>query len=140
MTTSAFSVFGLEPFPVIGEGDCITDAITTVLREQHQQLLDKDVVVIASKVVSIAEKRHVALAAVTPSAQALALAKTTGKPAGLVQLILDESTEHFLATPTGPIIARHKLGYRLIGWDRPRRHHWRLAATGRPGRFRPALA
>ncbi|MGH3719438.1 MAG: coenzyme F420-0:L-glutamate ligase [Pseudonocardiaceae bacterium] len=118
--TSAFSVFGLEPFPVITEGDSITDAVTTALREQHTRLLDGDVVVVASKVVSIAEKRSITLATITPSDQARALAERTGKPAAVVQLILQESTEHFLATPTGPIIARHTLGYQLTsaGVDR----------------------
>ncbi|MGH3937781.1 MAG: coenzyme F420-0:L-glutamate ligase [Pseudonocardiaceae bacterium] len=118
--TSAFSVFGLEPFPVINEGDSITDAVIAVLREQNRQLVDGDVVVVASKVVSIAEKRYLDLATITPNEQAQALAKQTGKPAAVVQLILDESSEHFLATPNGPIIARHKLGYQLTsaGIDR----------------------
>ncbi|MBV9163787.1 MAG: coenzyme F420-0:L-glutamate ligase [Pseudonocardiales bacterium] len=118
--TSAFCVFGLEPFPTITEGDDLPEAITTVLGEQDQRLLDGDIIVVASKVVSIAEKRYVDLATITPSPQAREISEQTGKPAAIAQLILDESTEHFLATPTGPIIARHKLGYQLTsaGVDR----------------------
>jgi coenzyme F420-0:L-glutamate ligase / coenzyme F420-1:gamma-L-glutamate ligase len=118
--TSAFSVFGLEPFPTINEGDALPEAITTVLREQDIRLLEGDIIVVASKVVSIAEKRYVDLATVTPSPQAWEISEQTGKPAPIVQLILEESTEHFLATPTGPIIARHTLGYHLTsaGVDR----------------------
>jgi coenzyme F420-0:L-glutamate ligase / coenzyme F420-1:gamma-L-glutamate ligase len=118
--TRAFSVFSVEPFPTIREGDSITDAVLSVLDEQDRHLLDGDIVVVASKVVSISEKRYVDLATVTPSPQAREIATQTGKPAAIVQLILDESTEHYLATPTGPIIARHNLGYQLTsaGIDR----------------------
>lgn len=118
--TSAFCVFGLEPFPTIHEGDALPEVITTVLGEQDQRLLDGDIIVVTSKVVSITEKRYVDLATVTPSPQAQEISEQTGKPAAIVQLILDESTEHFLATPTGPIIARHTLGYQLTsaGVDR----------------------
>lgn len=56
------------------------------------------------------------LATVEPSEHALDLTEKTGKPASIV----DESTEHFLSTPTGPITARHNLGYQLTsaGIDR----------------------
>jgi coenzyme F420-0:L-glutamate ligase/coenzyme F420-1:gamma-L-glutamate ligase len=152
--TSAFCVFGLEPFPTINEGDALPDVITTVLREQDQRLRDGDIIVVTSKVVFIAEKRYIDLATITPSPQAWEISGQTGKPAAIVQLrsrneitkthklasalapdskvtpkkrliwlrlfILDESTEHFLATPTGQIIARHTLGYQLTsgGVDR----------------------
>ena len=119
--TSAFSVFAVEPFPRIEQGDSITDALLSVLDHQaHYRLFDGDIVVVASKVVSISEKRYVDLATVTPSPRAREISAQTGKPAAIVQLILDESTGHYLATPTGPIIARHRLGYQLTsaGIDR----------------------
>ncbi|MGW4446254.1 coenzyme F420-0:L-glutamate ligase [Streptomyces sp. NPDC004682] len=120
MTTSGFSAFALEPFPEVRPGDDLSGAISDVLTRTRTDLRDGDVVVVASKVVSIAEKRHVDLAAVTPSPEALELAARTGKPAAIVQLILDHSTEHFLATGRGPVIARHRLGYQLTsaGIDR----------------------
>ncbi|MGW2590305.1 coenzyme F420-0:L-glutamate ligase [Streptomyces sp. NPDC001515] len=69
---------------------------------------------------SISEDRYVDLADVTPSDEALELSARTGKPATVVQLILDHSTSHFLATARGPIIAQHRLGYLLTsaGIDR----------------------
>ncbi|MFH7340606.1 coenzyme F420-0:L-glutamate ligase [Streptomyces sp. KHY 26] len=119
-TTSGFSAFALEPFPEVQPGDDLSGTISNVLTRTGTELRDGDVVVVASKVVSIAEKRYVDLAGVTVSAQALDLAARTGKPAPIVQLILDHSTEHFLATERGPIIARHTLGYQLTsaGIDR----------------------
>ncbi len=76
--------------------------------------------VIASKVVSIEEDRHVDLDTVTPRPEALEPSARTGKPAEIVELILTESTSHFLATETGPIIAYHRLGCQLTnaGVDR----------------------
>lgn len=120
MTTHAFSVFGIEPFPAIRPGDDLATAITTAFNATDTVLADGDIVVIASKVVSIAENRRIDLADITPSPEAEDLAKHTGKPPALVQVILDQSTENFLATPSGPIIARHRLGYRLTsaGVDR----------------------
>ncbi|MGW0997315.1 coenzyme F420-0:L-glutamate ligase [Streptomyces sp. NPDC002523] len=120
MTTSAFSAFAVEPFPEIKTGASITEAIRTALAEQGAELQAGDVVVIASKVVSIEEDRHVGLDTVTPRPEALELSARTGKPAEIVELILTESTSHFLATETGPIIAYHRLGYLLTsaGVDR----------------------
>ncbi|WUT01518.1 coenzyme F420-0:L-glutamate ligase (plasmid) [Streptomyces sp. NBC_00708] len=118
--TSGFSAFSLEPFPEFQPGDDLAGTITEVLSRTGTELLDGDVVVVASKIVSIAEKRYVDLADVTPSAEAVELSARTGKPAAVVQLILDHSTEHFLATERGPIIARHTLGHQLTsaGIDR----------------------
>lgn len=118
--TSGFSAFALEPFLELQMGEDLAGAITEVLARTGAELRDGDIVVVASKVVSIAEKRYVDLRTVTPGPEALELSTRTGKPAGIVQLILDNSTEHFLATERGPIIARHTLGYHLTsaGIDR----------------------
>jgi coenzyme F420-0:L-glutamate ligase / coenzyme F420-1:gamma-L-glutamate ligase len=110
----------LEPFPEVRPGDDLANSITDVLTRTGTQLKDGDIVVVASKVVSITEKRYVDLASVIPSPAAVDISARTGKPAEIVQLILDNSTEHFLATERGPIIARHTLGYQLTsaGIDR----------------------
>ncbi|OIJ89556.1 coenzyme F420-0:L-glutamate ligase [Streptomyces colonosanans] len=118
--TSGFSAFALEPFPEIQPGDDLAAIITDALTRTCTELRDGDIIVVASKVVSIAEKRYVDLAGVTPGPEALDLSAKTGKPAKVVQLILDSSSEYFLASERGPIIARHTLGYQLTsaGIDR----------------------
>jgi coenzyme F420-0:L-glutamate ligase / coenzyme F420-1:gamma-L-glutamate ligase len=118
--TTGFRAFSLEPFPEIKERASITDAITGVLTDQDITLEPSDVLVVASKAVSVSEGRYVELDTVTPGQEALDLSTRTGKPAEVVQLILDESTRYFLATERGPIIARHRLGYQLTsaGVDR----------------------
>ena len=115
--TAAFTAFALQPFPTIAEGDDLAQAIGSAAQGQ---LADGDIVVIASKVVSIAGKRHVDLAGVTVSDEARRIAEQTGKPPAIVQLILNESSSHYLATEHGPIIATHHLGLQLTsaGVDR----------------------
>ncbi|MFF4647755.1 coenzyme F420-0:L-glutamate ligase [Streptomyces sp. NPDC001389] len=119
-STSSFHAIAVEPFPEIKEGGSITAAITDALAEQGQQLQPGDILVVASKVVSISEGQYVELSTITPGPEALDLSTRTGKPAEVVQLILNESTSHYLATARGPIIARHRLGYQLTsaGVDR----------------------
>ncbi len=119
-STSSFSAFAVEPFPELHPGDDLAGTITDVLARTGTQLTDGDIVVVASKVVAITDKRYVDLASVTPSPEAVDLSARTGKAAEIVQLILNHSTEHFLATERGPIIARHTLGYQLTsaGIDR----------------------
>jgi coenzyme F420-0:L-glutamate ligase/coenzyme F420-1:gamma-L-glutamate ligase len=101
-------------------GDDLAGVILGAADATGAELHDGDIVVVASKVVSVAEKRYVDLATVTPSPEAVEISQRTGKPAAIVQLILDNSSEHFLATEGGPIIARHRLGYQLTsaGIDR----------------------
>lgn len=140
---SDFSAFALEPFPEVHMGDDLPGLILAAAA--GTPLRDGDIVVVASKVVSIAEKRYADLAAVTPSPQARDIAARTGKPAAIAQLILDNSVSHFLATPCGPVIARHPLGYQLTsaGIDRAGDHGaWLLPADpdASARRLRDALA
>jgi coenzyme F420-0:L-glutamate ligase / coenzyme F420-1:gamma-L-glutamate ligase len=118
--TTSFSAFALEPFPELKPGDELAATVIATLASTRTELRDGDIMVVASKVVSISEQRHVDLATVTPSAEAVQLSARTGKPAEIVQLILDHSLDHFLATDHGPIIATHRLGYQLTsaGIDR----------------------
>jgi coenzyme F420-0:L-glutamate ligase/coenzyme F420-1:gamma-L-glutamate ligase len=69
-----------------------------------------DVLVVAHKVVSKAEDRTVALAGVTPSERARALAAEHGKDARLVEVILGESEEIVRSRP-GVLICRTRHGF-----------------------------
>lgn len=111
MATSHYELFGFEPFPTVKNGDSIARLIATEFGSQTLQ--DGDVVVIASKVVSIEEHRSVDLRTVLPSPEAERIGATTGKDARIIELILQESLSHRLATERGPIIAMHRLGYEL---------------------------
>lgn len=79
--TSGFSAFAVEPFPELTMGEDLAGTITDVLTRTGTQLQDGDVVVVASKAVSIAEKRYIDLASVSPGPEAVELSAKTGKPA-----------------------------------------------------------
>ncbi|MFI8281385.1 coenzyme F420-0:L-glutamate ligase [Streptomyces sp. NPDC085929] len=112
--TSGFSAFALEPFGELRPGDDLSYAIADVLTRTRTTLHGGDIVVVASKVVSIAEKRYVDLTRVIPSPDAVDIAARTGEPAEMVQLMLENSTRYFLVTERGPIIAWHTLGFQLV--------------------------
>lgn len=71
---------------------------------------ERDVLVVTQKIVSKAEGRRVDLCAVAPGADALALARTTGKDPRLVELVLRESSAVVRAVPH-VLITRHRLGF-----------------------------
>lgn len=118
VVTQSFEVFAPQPFPTVVAGDSLAEVIASAVRPGG--LRHGDIIVLASKVVSIEEHRRVELATVEPSAAARELSARTGKDAHITELILRESSSHRVASPRGPIIAKHRLGYELTsaGVDR----------------------
>jgi len=114
MNTDSYSVTGLTNFGTITAGDQLVPRILASLAESNLgPLTSGDIVVIASKVISIEESRRVSLAGIEPSLEAEKLALATGKDPRIVHLILAESNSYRLATQRGPIIALHKSGLEL---------------------------
>lgn len=109
---SALQVMPLAGMPLFGPGMAIADALVAALAGAGESLRDGDVIVLAQKIVSKAEDRLVSPEAAEPGAEALRLAAETGRDAGMVQLILDESQAILRATPAA-IIARHRTGHVL---------------------------
>ena len=73
-------------------------------------LRDRDVLVVAQKIVSKAEGRYVDLDQVIPSPRALEVARQCEKDPRLIEVILSESNEVVRLRP-GLIITRHRLGF-----------------------------
>lgn len=103
-------IFTLADIPLIEPGDDLCAIIVAAIERAGLEFVDGDVLVVAQKIVSKSEGRMTALAAVTPGAQAVALAQETDKDPRLVQLVLDESSEVLRHKP-GVIIVRHRLGH-----------------------------
>lgn len=103
----------LKGFPDVQAGDDLGELIDDALILNGLTLADGDVIAIAQKVVSKAEGRQVALATVTPTAEAEALAEETGKDPRLVTLILQESTTIVRKRPGAPgvIVVEHQRGW-----------------------------
>lgn len=107
---SALSFEVVPNIPLVKPGDDLSAILLSALAAAGLALNDGDIVCLAQKIVSKAEGRQVAMASVTPSAAAIALAKDTEKEPALCQLILDES-ETVMRKKPGVIIVRHRLGH-----------------------------
>lgn len=92
------SALALEGLPEVAAGADLAVLIERALREQSLELDIGDVLIIAHKIVSKAEGRTRSLAAVRPSAEAMRLAQDLDKDPGMVQVILEESSQVLRAT------------------------------------------
>ncbi len=100
----------LPGLPLVQPGDDLAALILAGLQRAQIDLQSGDVLVVAQKVVSKAEGRHVDLSTVEPSPRARQLADQTGKDPRLVELILSESRS-VLRTRPGLVIVEHRLGF-----------------------------
>lgn len=84
---------GLEGIGEVQGGDSVGALICEACSQQNFGLLDDDILVVAQKIVSKAEKRTIALDGVQPSPRAIELAEQLDKEPALVEVILRESRE-----------------------------------------------
>lgn len=106
--------------PFIVAGDNIGEILNGAIEKNNIRLQDKDVLVIAQKIVSKAEGRDANLTEYTPSEQALEMSLKSGRDPRLVQLILNESQDVrwvMEGTPQSPgiIVVKHRLGHVCSG-------------------------
>jgi coenzyme F420-0:L-glutamate ligase/coenzyme F420-1:gamma-L-glutamate ligase len=87
----AFSAFALDNFPLIKTGDNIAEIIVETARKNSLEIEDGDVIAIAQKIFSKAEKKLVRLKDIVPSKKAKEIAKMTEKSAKFVELVLRET-------------------------------------------------
>lgn len=109
---AALTFTPIAGMPMVHPGDDLPTLILAALTAQKLALEPGDILVIAQKIVSKSEGRQIALATITPSPEAIELAKETEKDPRLVELILRESTTVLRKKP-GVLIVRHRLG--LVG-------------------------
>ncbi len=95
---------------MIKPGDDLASIIVDCIESNGLTLEDKDVLVIAQKVVSKAEGRYVRLDSVMPGNRAREVAEVTDKDPRLVEIILRQSSQVVRMKP-GVLIVRHKLGW-----------------------------
>jgi coenzyme F420-0:L-glutamate ligase/coenzyme F420-1:gamma-L-glutamate ligase len=108
--TTRLELFALPGLPMVRAGDDLPTLIRAGLDRAGQTLRDRDVVVIAQKIVSKAEGRTVDLADVTPSPQAIDLAAKVGKDPRIVEVVLSESSKVVRSRPN-LMIMQHRLGF-----------------------------
>lgn len=108
--SARLEVFAIPGLPMVQAGDDLPSMIAKALTRADMTLRDRDVIVIAQKIVSKAEGRTVDLATVTPTDEAIALAKQVEKDPRVVQVILSESVRVVRSRPN-LMIMQHRLGF-----------------------------
>jgi coenzyme F420-0:L-glutamate ligase / coenzyme F420-1:gamma-L-glutamate ligase len=107
---TSLKIVPLRGLPLIRAGDDLVELVASALKLNGVMLRDRDVLVVAQKIVSKAEGRVVDLATIEPSAQAVALAADVDKDPRLVEVILSESVRVVRAR-RGVLIVEHRLGF-----------------------------
>jgi len=92
------SIFGIEGLPMIKSGDDLANLIVSAAKNNKVEIEDRDILIIAQKVISKAEDRLIKLDTVKPSEKALEIAKETGRNSKLVELVLRESKRFLKAS------------------------------------------
>lgn len=104
------TLLSVPGIPLIKPGDDLAAIFSDALENNKLDPQHRDVLVVAQKVVSKAERRYIDLRDVTPSARARDLGQSTDKDPRLVEVILSESREVLRHRP-GLLIVAHRLGY-----------------------------
>jgi coenzyme F420-0:L-glutamate ligase/coenzyme F420-1:gamma-L-glutamate ligase len=102
----------LPGFPMVEPGDDLAALILDGVERAGDGLRDRDVLVVAQKIVSKSENRYADLRAIVPSEQARMLAREVDKDPRLVEVILRESDE-VVRYRTGVLVVAHRRGWVL---------------------------
>ena len=100
----------LPDIPLVRPGDDLAGLLIAACERSVLAPADGDIFVVAQKIVSKAEGRHVDLAGVKPSDRAQTLAAEVNKDPRLVEVILGESRRVVRYRPGG-LIVEHRLGF-----------------------------
>lgn len=99
---TSLQIFGIGGLPEIEPGADLANAILSAATDEGQPLVDGDVVVVTSKIVSKAEGRTVELADIEPSQFAREWSAQWGKDPAVTELVLRESKR--VVRQLGPIL------------------------------------
>jgi len=100
----------LSGVKLIEPGDHLGAITVTALRANGVAPQDRDVLVVAQKIVSKAEGRYIDVSTVRPSERAIALAAAVDKDPRFVEVVLSESKRVVRHRP-GLLIVEHRLGF-----------------------------
>jgi coenzyme F420-0:L-glutamate ligase/coenzyme F420-1:gamma-L-glutamate ligase len=113
MTTSNIELIPIKGIPEIKEGDNLSQILLDALQSQELELIEKDIIVIAQKIVSKAEGRIVDLNKIKPSSFAEKLGEELLKDPKMVEVILGETrriVKMQRKTDTGVLVVENKDG------------------------------
>jgi coenzyme F420-0:L-glutamate ligase/coenzyme F420-1:gamma-L-glutamate ligase len=110
MAARSLILSALRGIPLVKPGDDLGALLIAAIRQSRINPHDKDILIVAQKVVSKSEGRFVDLKTVRPTARAMAVAKEVKKDPRLVEVILSESRDVIRMKPN-VLIVEHKLGF-----------------------------
>ncbi len=110
MAASRVALIALPDIPLVEPGDDLAAILIEALERAGDRPRDRDVLVVAQKIVSKAEGRYRRLAEVTPSARAREIGRQSHKDPRLIEVILSESRE-VLRCKRDIVITEHRLGF-----------------------------
>jgi coenzyme F420-0:L-glutamate ligase/coenzyme F420-1:gamma-L-glutamate ligase len=113
MTISKLELISIKEIPDIKEGDNLSEILLKALKSQQLDLIEKDILVIAQKIVSKAEGKIVDLNKVKPSSFAKKLGEELLKDPKMVEVILGETRRIIKMqrkTDTGVMVVENKDG------------------------------
>ena len=105
-----FSAYAIPDIPLIQPGDDILAIVVEKARRAGLTLLDGDVLVVSSKIISKAEGQQRSLFEVEVSPAAESLAEETDKDPRLVELVLQEAAM-VSRRRRGVLVTQHRLGF-----------------------------
>ena len=108
--SSGVSIHPIRGLPLFAAGDDLAEAIAGGLIAEGLSPEDGDVLVVAQKAFSKVEGRARTLSEVAISAEGRALARDSGKPEALAELIVAESSE-LMRVRENLVISRHRIGH-----------------------------
>ncbi len=106
----SITITALPGIPLVRPGDDLAQLILDSLGRLGLRLVNGDVLVVTSKIVSKSEGRQVDLKSVIPSERALELAAETRKDPRIVELVLRES-RLISRKAAGVLVVQHRLGF-----------------------------
>lgn len=110
MTAARVGLIALPGIPLVEPGDDLAAILIASIEASGHRPRDRDVLVVAQKIVSKAEGRYRRLDEVTPSARALEIGRQSHKDPRLIEVILSESTE-IIRCKRDVVITEHRLGF-----------------------------
>lgn len=110
MITPSLTIKAITGIPLIQPHDDLASIIVRALDSMDETLQTGDVLVVSSKIISKSENQYVDLRDITPSDEAVKLAKETDKDPRIVHLVLQES-KGISRKGFRVLVTQHRLGF-----------------------------
>ena len=110
MSAPTIQVIGVPGMPEVVEGDDVASLIVEAAREAELNIVERDILVVAQKIVSKAEGRIVRLQTVEPSTRAKEWAAAYDKDPRVVEVVLRES-RRIVRMDRGVLISETEHGF-----------------------------